>query len=468
MGKLRFLFALWMAKLSIPALKITHHDGTDFPGSLACRLCPDFLRYVGKPPTIVAITGTNGKTTVSNLLTDALEASGKNVLSNRAGSNIVSGISTTLLKGCDLLGRMRPYDLAVLEIDERSSPRIYPYVKPSFVIVTNLTRDSIMRNAHPAYIADILTRNIPTGATMILNADDLISCGVSPENPRVYFGIDRLPGDTVACKNLIDDLRICPKCSAKLTYIYRHYHHIGKAVCPACGFHSPDSDYLATDVDMEEGTMSLREGGTNYRYRLISDSVPNLYNMVTVIAALRQLGYSHDEIIPLLAKASITSTRYQAEQVGHVTLIRQMSKEKNALAGSRTFQYIAQRPGRKELLLMMNCLGDAHHWSENTCWIFDADFEYLKDDSVTQLVCTGARCRDYKLRLLMAGVPENRIVCQPDEFKAAECLHYTPGDDVYVLFGTDSMALSYRVYDHMKQTALQRAAEQDKKGEVQA
>ena len=28
MGKLRFLFALWMAKLSIPALMITHHNGT--------------------------------------------------------------------------------------------------------------------------------------------------------------------------------------------------------------------------------------------------------------------------------------------------------------------------------------------------------------------------------------------------------------------------------------------------------
>ena len=44
MGRLRFLFALWMAKLSVPALKITHHDGTDFPGSLACRLGPDLLR----------------------------------------------------------------------------------------------------------------------------------------------------------------------------------------------------------------------------------------------------------------------------------------------------------------------------------------------------------------------------------------------------------------------------------------
>ena len=138
-------------------------------------------------------------------------------------------------------------------------------------------------------------------------------------------------------------------------------------------------------------------------------------------------------------------------------LVRQMSKEKNALAGSRTFQYIAQRPGTKELLLMMNCLGDAHHWSENTCWIFDADFEYLCNDSVVQLVCTGARCRDYKLRLLMAGVPEERIVCQPDEFRAAELLHYAPGDDVYILYGTDSLALSYKVYDHMKEEAARHA-----------
>ena len=54
MGKLRFLFALWMAKLSIPALKITRHNGTDFPGSLAVKLCPDFLKYIGKPEHIIA------------------------------------------------------------------------------------------------------------------------------------------------------------------------------------------------------------------------------------------------------------------------------------------------------------------------------------------------------------------------------------------------------------------------------
>ena len=153
MGRLRFLFALWMAKLSVPALKITHHDGTDFPGSLACRLCPDFLRYIGRPGTIVAVTGTNGKTTVTNTIADILEMNGKRVLSNRAGSNMWSGIATTLLLGCNLGGKLRKgYDIAVLEVDERSSPRIYPFIQPDVLVVTNLYRDSIKRNGHSEFI----------------------------------------------------------------------------------------------------------------------------------------------------------------------------------------------------------------------------------------------------------------------------------------------------------------------------
>ncbi len=197
MGKLRFLFALWMAKLSVPALKITRHNGTDFPGTLALKLCPDFLKYVGRPKTIIAVTGTNGKTTVSNLLADTLEKAGHRVLINRAGSNVASGIATALLKGCDLAGRVKNYDMAVLEVDERSSVRVYPYITPDYIAVTNLFRDSIMRNAHAEFIADIISRSVPASSRLVLNADDLISCGLAPENERVYFGIDRLPTDTV-------------------------------------------------------------------------------------------------------------------------------------------------------------------------------------------------------------------------------------------------------------------------------
>ena len=455
MGKLRFLFALWMAKLSIPALKITRHNGTDFPGSLAVKLCPDFLKYIGKPAHIVAVTGTNGKTTVANMLGDVLTAEGKSVLSNRAGSNIVSGISTALLKGCDLLGRVRPgYDLAVLEVDERSAPKVYPYVKPDYIAVTNLFRDSIMRNAHPGYIADILTRSFPRESKLILNADDLISGSVAPENERVYFGIDRLPTDVTECENLLNDMRICPKCAGKLRYEYRRYHHIGRAVCESCGFHSPDSDYLATKVDIAAHTMCIRESGVEYPYTLITDSVHNIYNIVTVIAALRQLGFDHETIARRMAAVKIPASRLSEEEIGGVNVIMQMSKDKNALACSRNFDYIRSKPGRKELLVMMNCMGVAKSWSENPSWMYDTDFEFLNSDDVTCLVCAGPRAYDYKLRLLLAGIPEEKIRLAEDEFAALELLPLTPGDDVYILYGVDGMPLAHRVKAKLKEMLL--------------
>ena len=455
MGKLRFLFALWMAKLSIPALKITRHNGTDFPGSLAVKLCPDFLKYIGKPAHIVAVTGTNGKTTVANMLGDVLTAEGKSVLSNRAGSNIVSGISTALLKGCDLLGRVRPgYDLAVLEVDERSAPKVYPYVKPDYIAVTNLFRDSIMRNAHPGYIADILTRSFPRESKLILNADDLISGSVAPENQRVYFGIDRLPTDVTECENLLNDMRICPKCAGKLRYEYRRYHHIGRAVCESCGFHSPDSDYLATKVDIAAHTMCIRESGVEYPYTLITDSLHNIYNQVTVIAILRQLGFDHGTIARRMAEVKIPASRLSEERIGGVNVIMQMSKDKNALACSRNFDYIRSKPGRKELLVMMNCMGVAKSWSENPSWMYDTDFEFLNSDDVTCLVCAGPRAYDYKLRLLLAGIPEEKIRLAEDEFAALELLPLTPGDDVYILYGVDGMPLAHRVKAKLKEMLL--------------
>ena len=124
---MRFLFALWAAKIARFVMRILKYNGTNFPGELALRLCPLFLSHIGKPKTIIAVTGTNGKTTVSNLICDILEHSGQKVLNNRAGSNIASGIATSLLTGANLFGRTK-FEIAVLELDERSSLRIYPYV----------------------------------------------------------------------------------------------------------------------------------------------------------------------------------------------------------------------------------------------------------------------------------------------------------------------------------------------------
>lgn len=453
---LRFLIALWAAKLSRPVLKITKHNGTNFPGELALKICPDFLRYVGKPAHVITVTGTNGKTTVSNLICDILEASGKKVLNNRAGSNINSGIATSLLSGVSLFNRPK-YQYAVLEVDERSSKRIYPYMKPDYTVITNLFRDSIMRNAHPQYIADFLTDSIPAGTKLVLNADDLISASVAPSNPRVYFGIEKMASDVTECINLINDMRICPKCARPLRYEYLRYHHIGKAYCPSCGFRAPDYDYAGCGVDLDSMTMTIKDKAGSHTYRLLSDSVFNIYNMVTAAALLRELGMTHDEIAGYMDASKIVETRYNEEKVGNVTVIMQMAKEKNALACSRAFDYVSHQEGEKELFLMMNCLGDEKHWSENTCWLYDCDFEFLNADDITHIVATGARSKDYRLRLNLAGVPDEKIDLARDEFEAAEKLHFHPGSKVYLFYGTDSLALAYKVREKIVKLAEEAA-----------
>ena len=441
MGKIRYYVALWAAKLSIIALKITRHNGTNFPGVLALRICPDFLKYVGKPQKIIAVTGTNGKTTVSNMLLDMLTMDGKRVMNNKMGSNINSGIASSLIYGASLGGRCR-YDLGLFEVDERSALRVYPYLKPDYMLITNLSRDSIMRNAHPEYIRDILTKYIPKETKLILNADDLICCGIAPENPRVYFGIEKMDTDVTDCVNLINDLQICPQCHRRLEYEYRRYNHIGRAYCPHCGFKAPAYDYAGCHVDLDKMRIDVRDAAGIGHYRLLNESIFNIYNVVSAVALLREIGYSHAQIETFFAN--------DAETIGSRTLYRLLAKEKNAFATTRVFDYISGLDGDKEIILMNSCQGDMKHWSENTCWLYDCDFEFLNRDNIKNIILCGPRRFDHKLRLLLAGVPEEKLSFAEKETDAPDKLRLFANDQIYVLYGTDSIALGKKVADQVR------------------
>ncbi|MDR0862530.1 MAG: MurT ligase domain-containing protein [Oscillospiraceae bacterium] len=438
-------------------MRILGKNATYLPGKIALKLCPDFLRRVGKPPKIVAVTGTNGKTTSSNLLGDVLKLEGRRVLGNRLGSNVPAGVASCLLMGVNPLGRSR-FDIAVLEIDERSAHKILPQLQPDLMVITNLFRDSIMRNAHPEYIATFLEKAIPNGTKLLLNADDLLSARTKQENPRVYFGIERMETDVIECVNLINDMRLCPECGAELQYDYRRYHHIGRAHCPECDFASPQYDYAASKIDCAAMTMTVLDKLGAGEYTLMSDSVFNIYNELTAITALRELGFAHEKIAARLRECGIVESRFNRESVGNIDVVMQMSKDKNALAGSRVFDYVAGLPGEKELILMMNCLHDQKHWSENVCWLYDCDFEFLARDNIRRIVATGPRAKDYTLRLLLAGVPEERVRCVPNEIDAPDALDYAPETDVYIFYGTDAIDLAYRVRDKTKSLAAQAIA----------
>jgi len=452
MEKLRFFIALWGCKTLRAFMRLLGRNATYLPGVFALRICPSFLKHIGKPARAIAVTGTNGKTTVANLLTDALEKHGKSVLNNSYGSNTAAGLACVLLANASLVAGHAKKDIAILEIDERSAMHIFPYIDFELVVLTNLFRDSIMRNAHPEYIAGILSANIPPGVKLLLNADDLISCSVSPVNPRTYFGIERMESDVVECINLINDFQVCPKCQSEIVYEYRRYHHIGRAHCPNCDFKSPDYDYSG-HVDKEHGTIKITEKTGSREIKLPGDSVFNIYNALTAFAALREIGLSQDEAATTLTDAVIPDSRYNETKVGEVRIVMHMGKERNALACSRAFEYVASKPGKKELILMMNGLGDAKVWSENICWLYDCDFEFLNNEDITRIVSTGPRALDYCLRLRFAGVPAEKLRYSEHELESPKELAMEPDSSVYIFYGTDSLALGYRVRDAAKKEA---------------
>ena len=105
MAKFRFHLAVIAAKCVQKAIRLLGRNASHNPGVIALKICPNFMALAPKAPLVICVTGTNGKTTVSNMLTDALIAGGKSTVSNRTGSNIVPGCVTNGVNSLNWMGK---------------------------------------------------------------------------------------------------------------------------------------------------------------------------------------------------------------------------------------------------------------------------------------------------------------------------------------------------------------------------
>jgi Zn ribbon nucleic-acid-binding protein len=430
---LRLLMAVWAAKLSVLALRALGRAGTHVPGLVARTLYPGIIAAVRHPARIIAVTGTNGKTTVSNLLAEALEADGLKVASNRSGSNLAAGVATALIDAVTWTGKPRA-DIAVIEMDERSARLILPGLAPTILVCMNLTRDSIKRNAHPAYIAWIVSSALSESTNLVLNADDLIASSLGTDaNPRVYFSVDRLPTDGDRPSGASVDVSICPVCDHTLDWDYWRFNHIGRVSCASCGFRSPGASYRARDIDVAERRVTLELDGQSFDTRLINDNIVNVYNEVAVAAVLDQLGIARARIVAGFDTLVPPITRFASEEVGGVQLVRLLTKGLVGVACSRAFEYLASFRGRKALVLNIDEATERDNEVENSAWTYDADYDYLADDSIGQIVVGGVRRYDQALRLAIAGVDAARIVPVESEIATADVVGLDGVDDVFNL-----------------------------------
>lgn len=443
MGRIRYLIALWASKTVYLLLRLLKRNATMYPGYIALKICPDYLARTKKSPNVLCVTGTNGKTTTTNMVADILSQSGMKVVSNRYGSNINTGVATALTHSVNIFGKPK-IDALVLEVDERFSRLILPFIKPDYLVVTNLFRDSIKRNAHPEYIFSILDTYVPETTKLILNADCLQSSQLLKNNNRVYFGVEKLDSDVTECVNLINDFSICPNCDEKLKYNYLRYHHIGNAYCPKCGFKSYEANYRLTNIDYENQTITVDHSSVETVYPMVNRALYNIYNELAAITLMSEFGVDLEKVKDYMKKISITQTRYKENKAGKTEIVRTMAKGQNSVSCSRTLDFVGHEEGDRTVFIMIDDLFERRDSSEFIGWIYDADFEFLNTDGIKQIVLAGPRCFDYKLRLLIAGVPEERILCEEDEFKAVDIMDKDI-DKLYLLHDTSTYDLACKV-----------------------
>ena len=435
MKPIRFYFALWCGKLSMALLKLLHRRGTNFPGSVVLTLCPDFLGHIEKPEHIIAITGTNGKTTVSNMVLDILEDNGYDCTNNNFGGNVDTGICAAIMKDSTLTGKAKK-QYCVLEVDERSAVRVFPHLTPEILIVTNLTRDSYRRNAHVEYIFSILDSNIPDQTHLVLNADDLISSSLKKGNPRTYFGMEPLEGEQLPEINIVRDITACPVCNSPLEYRFLRYNHIGRAKCSGCSFCSPEPDFnVLSKTSLEDGRSDIviAHEGAEEHYRVPADRVINLYNVTAVIAALRQFGLTQEQLTASLQKIKVVASRDEIIEANGYTLRCIMAKGQNPVACSHSLNLARHTPD-SAVILLWDDYHDRRETSENIAWYYDVDFEYLRNDNIRQIISAGRRSPDLLVRLLVADIPEDKIQITEHEKDVPPLLDLTRVKNIFIFF----------------------------------
>ncbi len=443
---LRFHVAHFVGTAVHRLLRLLRRNATQLPGFIALKIDKNYLSHFEIDGTVIAVTGTNGKTTTSNLLFDFLSDAGARVINNSLGSNTESGIASLLMR--ESKGRRVSADYLVLEIDERASIHIFKKLTPDYLVVTNIFRDSYSRNAHPDFILGILERAIGDSTVMVTNADDLLSSGIKAGNRHIRYSFAKEIEHSNYVSNVID-ITNCPNCQHPLTVDYRRYHHIGRYHCEHCGFASPDADIELVDCDAQQVTIS--DHGETYKLPAISEREFDLYNQLAALTVLRALGFDVDKLRDGFAKLQVTSSRFSSEQIGPVQVITSVAKGLNPVATSRVFDYIVQQGKRCAIILVQSETGflttgdyddSKNVTSESIGWLYEIDFELLTNPCVRYLVVGGKRILDVKVRCQLAGIDESIVHLSRNPLLCHEFIDLNEVDVIYILYDIHNKSFS--------------------------
>lgn len=411
----QFAAARAVSAVSTWGLKnVFHRPAANFPGKMALyvdpRLIADLAPKLQKGSFVVV--GTNGKTTVTNLLADILERAGQRVVCNRTGANLDSGVATALLHA-------KPSDWGVFESDELWLARILPHLQASYVVLLNLFRDQLDRVGEIDRIQDSIVGALEKspGTVLVYNADDPLCAAIAAraKNDSVPFGLAESMG---LPQNSVADAQMCQQCSAMLEYDYRQYGQLGAYRCPNCGFARPALAYAGERVRLGADGLAfdVRRGGRDDAQDAAAFSVEApyngaymVYNLLATAVAADLAGCPAAAVRQAVEAFDPQNGRLQTFDVDGRRILLNLAK--NPTGFNQNLKIVAQDPAPKVVAFFVN---DKEGDGRDVSWLWDIDFEELADGGPMAVFAGGIRGNDVQVRLKYAGIA-SEVVADADE-----------------------------------------------------
>jgi UDP-N-acetylmuramyl tripeptide synthase len=180
---------------SLKKLMKLRGGGSALPGLVVERMDPHFLKRALSDLTygVVVISGTNGKTTTTKMVTHLLRSQGLRVFTNPSGSNFTRGIVASLIDKVDADGKLDA-DVAVLELDEAHAVHFVKAVSPRYSLILNVLRDQLDRFGEIDHTAKLLQKVVDaTTEGIVLNREDslvrALAGGKNADKTIRYFGL---------------------------------------------------------------------------------------------------------------------------------------------------------------------------------------------------------------------------------------------------------------------------------------
>lgn len=386
---MRFL-SLLLGKSVLIALRLLGRKGSALPGLIVEKIHPAFLNTMLSvlPMGVVVVTGTNGKTTTTKIITELLEAQGLRVLTNKTGSNFVRGTVTTVVDKARLSGSL-PYDIAVFEQDEAHAVRFVSLVKPRGVVALNIMRDQMDRFGEIDTTAKYLQKVVASASEwIVMNANDQRIARLTPQKgtKTIWYG----HSEKLQTSFLTDD----------------ELHHQDNTSYIVAGTMTSEL------VGYTQESVQVKLGGKVVEFKTPLSGSHNAINLTSALAVLHMVVPTFDmEKI----KAAVLSLHPAFGRGETITLNDGTIVTLQLVKNPGGFTHAIRMLELNSYTAVGIAINDDYADGRDVSWLWDVDFGVL-EDTTRPVICGGTRGYDMAVRLKYDGVLVSKTVTGISDF----------------------------------------------------